>query len=523
MLDDVVANFLGTLSEVEFFDAFAAILRANDFFDINLTHGTSEHGKDFIAKRVEGGITFQYGIQTKVGNTNTSGWREVRDQIETIRTSSLSHPSFDEALPRKAVLATTGRLIAQATTESQDYANHYRDTTFEFKVWQLSDLLSMMTDSPETGLAGEPEAPLLGAVAAIFDKSFTEFSLEKISRLWANPTGEITGIWRTALSAFVLAHRLAGSGRRDLAALTGLHLIRAAWARNSDTNPPLVQAVAVADSGRGLFLYYANVLFDEVKALPIEAEEFVMVDTSFDEFVTYPVRCLRIIEILGLAGLAAKDDNYCRDISDFLETFIQKQDGASHPISDHWSVSLPVAVLLLYGTNRDLVIKWLQRICVWTVDHYESNYLGLAAPWSEPREEVSQLLLPGTGVSGIPRRSESFLATILLDLASSLEMPELYDELVNEIMAVRIFPCSVECNGGVGMYQDNLGDVFLESWVKFDENYVEHEGWPCSEPSRRSSPQFLQTIGRGWDLLALSSVLRDRWYPLAWRELIKLS
>ncbi len=36
-------------------DTFAAMLRANGFYDVHLTHGTAEHGKDFIAKRVEDG------------------------------------------------------------------------------------------------------------------------------------------------------------------------------------------------------------------------------------------------------------------------------------------------------------------------------------------------------------------------------------------------------------------------------------------------------------------------------------
>lgn len=88
------------------------------------------------------------------------------------------HPSYDPNLPRKAVLATTGRLVGQAPTEAQDYKANWDSDTFCFEVWQLNDLLTMMADAPETGLAGEPDAPLLGAVAAIYEHTFTETSVE---------------------------------------------------------------------------------------------------------------------------------------------------------------------------------------------------------------------------------------------------------------------------------------------------------------------------------------------------------
>jgi len=86
LLDDVVGAYLRTLSEVELFDPFQAILGANGFYDIHRTHGGAEFGRDFIAKRLEDGVTWQYGIQTKVGNLGEAALRnEVLGQIEEIR------------------------------------------------------------------------------------------------------------------------------------------------------------------------------------------------------------------------------------------------------------------------------------------------------------------------------------------------------------------------------------------------------------------------------------------------------
>jgi hypothetical protein len=519
LLNDVVANFLGTLSEVEFFDAFVAILRANGFYDVHLLHGATEYGKDFIAKRMEEGIAIQYAIQTKVGDIGAAGWHAVRNQIETIRLSTMSHPSDDLSLPRRAVLALTGRLVGLAPAESQDYKRRYDTATFEFGVWQLDDLLSMMTDAPEAGLAGEPDAPLLGAVAAIYEGTFTEVTLEELSRDWANPVGEATGIWRSALSAFVLAHRLALHGRRDLAALVGTHLVRSAWARCDNADPPPDDVVGVADAGKGLLMFHGEILFDGVQRLPDDPEKFLMATASFSDFVVYPVRCMRILELLGLMGLATEDPTLRRQIAEFCASFVERHPGASHPISDHWAVCIPPAALLIHEVRPELMAKWLQEICVWVVDHYEPGKAGLGQPWTVPDEEVVHLLIGGLPVANVERRPDSFLASVLLDLTASLELAEIYDSLINEIMAVKICPSIVQANEGVGFYQDNFGDVFIEPWVQYDGKYADHDGWECSEPHRNLVPCFLQRIGRTWDLLALSSVLRDRWFPLALREM----
>lgn len=519
MLNDVVANFLGTLSELEFFDAFVAILRANGFYDVHLLHGATEYGKDFIAKRMVDGEAIQYAIQTKAGNINASGWHAVRDQIETIRLSTLSHPSDDLSLPRRAVLAITGRLVGLAPAESQDYKRQYDSTTFEFEVWQLDDLLSMMTDAPEAGLAGEPDAPLLGAVAAIYEGTFTEANLEAVSRGWANPVGETAGIWRSALAAFVLAHRLALHGRRDLAALVGAHLVRSAWGRCHNTDPPPNEVVGVADAGRGLLMFHSQVLFNEVRALPEHPEQFVMATASFGDFVVYPVRCMRMLELFGLMGMATEDRELRREITEFCASFIERHPGASHPISDHWAVCIPPAALLIHDVQPELVGKWLQEICVWVVDHYELGKAGLSQPWMAPAEEVVHLLISGLPVANVERRPDSFLAAVLIDLSASLELAGVYDSLVNDVMAVKMFPTVVQASEGVGFYQDNFGDVFIEPWVQYDGKYADHDGWACSESHRNLTPSFLQRIGRTWDILAISSVLRDRWFPLAWRDM----
>jgi len=71
MLDDVIGNYIDSLTEREFDAPFMALLRLHGFFDIHFRHGSFEFGKDFIAKRVEDGKPYQYTFQTR---RETSGW-----------------------------------------------------------------------------------------------------------------------------------------------------------------------------------------------------------------------------------------------------------------------------------------------------------------------------------------------------------------------------------------------------------------------------------------------------------------
>ncbi len=56
MLDDVIGNYIDSLTEREFDAPFEALLRLHGFNDIHFLHGCFEFGKDFIAKRAEDGV-----------------------------------------------------------------------------------------------------------------------------------------------------------------------------------------------------------------------------------------------------------------------------------------------------------------------------------------------------------------------------------------------------------------------------------------------------------------------------------
>jgi hypothetical protein len=111
MLRNVLEDYLNSIKERDLDFPLSSLLQGMGFYDIHFTHGGVEFGKDFIAKRVDDGVEYQYAIQSKKGDINQALWRnEVRGQLEEAVVSDLSHPQFSTDLPRKAILVTTGRL-----------------------------------------------------------------------------------------------------------------------------------------------------------------------------------------------------------------------------------------------------------------------------------------------------------------------------------------------------------------------------------------------------------------------------
>jgi hypothetical protein len=518
LLDDVIASYLATLSEVEFFDAFAAVLNANGFYDVERTHGPGELGRDFIAKRSENGFVWQYAIQTKAGNMRVHDWREARNQIEDIRLGPHSMPGFDADLPRRAILALTGRLVgATAPSSAHGYKSEYDTETFIFDVWPLERLITMMVDAPEIGLAGTPDAAVLGAVAAIHVRAFREEHLDELSLGWISPGG--SDLWRAALVALVVSARLARSNRKDLAALVGPHLIRATWASVHAMEPVPPIALSVAEVGRGILLQYVDELRTELQLLGGGSVEFVGATQDVAAMITYPVRCMRFVELFGLAGLSEGILDRRREVAEACIAFIRSQPGASHPPSDNWAVSIVPAALLIAEFDPELVGRWLEEICVWTADFYGPNQSGLAGPWSTPREEIDHLVGAALESSALRRRTGSFLASVVLDLAASLELQPTYDAIRNEFLAVNADVQVVECNDDAALYRDTRDGVFLELRSEYDEYFATSPGWECAPHHRRPPNLYLERVGRGWDLLAICSVMRDRCFPSTLRGL----
>jgi hypothetical protein len=507
LLADVVADFLDSVTEREFDAPFLALLRAHGYSKIHLLHGQFEFGKDAIAQRGE--PPTQYGFQTKVGDINLPQWSsQVRGQVEITRTNDLAHPDYNTALPRKAVLVLTGRLVGGAPLEIQNYKQHIEaGGGFGFDVWDRERLIELMAASPDVGLTGFSDGPILELLGRTDQGKVTESSIERFSERWIGGTDGIA--WSALLEAAIIANRLRLAQRLDLACFTALCLLRAMWASAHRAEPPPERTIEQRDTAVAMFLNYSHDLWSTHSEELLDPKEIIRDDIGV--IVTYPVQCVRLIEILGLYGLCVSDE--AEGVANWLAQFIIAQPGAAHPISDRWAVSLIPAILLVSQFDSQVSRSYLTEVLRWMGDRHDNDGLGMAGPHAEAREEVEYLL--GSSLESVerPPRRQSYLAAVVLDLAALLEDEELYDLAYNEVAALDIRPFLALPRDDVSQYMATGHgiDVPLNTSPHYAESFAEGTDWRMAEHHDDDLTRYyLGRLGRLWDHLSISVVTRDR-------------
>jgi hypothetical protein len=149
---------------------------------------------------------------------------------------------------------------------------------------------------------------------------------------------------------------------------------------------------------------------------------------------TYRIRCLRVVEVLGLYGLLTGAPTSGR-VAAWLARFVATQPGASQPISDRWAVAvIPTVLLLSRGDNRAVLISYLAALNDWIAAAYQRG--GLAKPESDPVDELKYLF---SGVAGfdVVRRDDSYLAGVILELAGFIGLRNIYRTGRHQIDSLR--------------------------------------------------------------------------------------
>jgi hypothetical protein len=511
LLDDVVANYLDGLTEREFDAPLLSLLRSQGFDDVHLLHGAYEFGKDAIGKSDE--PRTQYAFQSKAGNLGLPEWSSIRGQIDMLRLNDLAHPGFDRSLPRVGVLVLTGRLTGAAPLDVQEYQKRAAERDEPpLEVWDRDKLVRLIAASPSGALAGAIEAPFLELIGRIESGRTTESDVELFSRRWIS---EGAAEWRSFLEASIVANRLRHADRLDLSCFAALALLRGVWAAAHGTEPLTKIVDEQAAIARDIFIEYARELWEGCSDELLEPRALIGGDPD-GIFVTYPVRCARLIELLGLLGLALDDGEERKEIATWLERFLANQPGSVHPISDRWAVSLiPALLLITSSAARGSALRELLR---WFGDRYENDGLGLASSDAPPDVEVEFLLGNSLEHLNQHRRGTSYVAAVILDLAALLELPDVYDLAFNEVAAVDASPEVPIPNDDVAQYL--VGAIPLDTSPRYAEHWSDRAGWEMAPHHDDDVQQYyLGRLGRYWDQLTLSVVTRDRHWVAGLRAL----
>jgi hypothetical protein len=515
VLADAIGNYIDTLTEREFDAPFIALLRFLGFDDIHFIHGPFEFGKDFIAKKRDAGERKQYVFQTKAGDIGITLWNGCRGQIDLLRTSVLAHPNFDPTLPREARFICTGRLVGGATLAAQEYSAQLSSRReLDFQVWDKESLVEIIATSPEIALGGDNSAIWLNTLSRSKLNDLTDADIEEVSRSWS---GHLP---RATIECAILGHSLLLTSRTDLACYAALCLIRAAWQFGHGQVPPGQTTVAVADTGRSLFKFYASRLLVDLSEVPKDEKEFFFAQNEPGLIVTYPVRCARVIEILGLLCSLAMEEGApeADELLTAVADWAQKHPGALHPISDRWAVSIsPALGCLIRGRKPSVARQILRDMTKWVGDRYDEDNLGLAPYDSPPETEVQYLLSSSFEFAKLVRNPSSYLATIVLDFALIGDFEQEYSTAHNDFAAVGALPWVKEVDDSVHQYSYDPINTRVEPNVPFIENWSQRNGWKASPYHLRvPDSRYLERVGRLWDMFAVSAVLRDRHFVDCW-------
>jgi len=532
MLRNVLEDYLSSIIERDLDYPLSALLQAMGFYDIHFTHGGVEFGKDFIAKRVEDGNEYQYAIQSKKGDINQELWRnKIRGQLEEAIVIDLSHPQFNTALPRKAILVTTGRLIGNAHLASQEFKAKLEaeKKVAALDFWEKEQLAQLSEEFGFTGfhitakgLAGFGQFYMTYSKA--IEGTLSDREIEEFSRLWIDEALDYRRrIFRASLEAEIIAIKLLETGRYYEAISVYLALSRLVMAATYETAEPFVTEI-LKEIVNDKILPLCKTFLEQFQSEWQEAEQDLIrlcVPRAAFPMLQYLVWCARVTEIGGLYFFLTPDESEREKTIAFLLDFIGHEKGTAHIPGDRYAVSVVWPTLaLLKGGKRDEALDFIKKGVVWLCDRLEQGW-GLARYDADEKEETRILLgVPFDFIKGQKQRG-SYLATVLADLAAFMEIAEFYGVVYNDIEACEVGYSYWQFPDTKAIFTIETEEVISYPNITHQESMNTFEDYEYSEHIKHEPDSFQITRKAGLNTLILLSVfLKDRYFPKMWRAIL---
>jgi hypothetical protein len=528
MLRNVLADYLDRATERELDLPTYLLLPELGFHDVHFTHGAVEFGKDFIAKKWEDGAEVQYSFQSKVGDIGQADWRNtIQGQILESVLSSLSHPNFDARLPHQVVLLTTGDLKGNARLEMQNLNTRIQEKYKERPIifWGRENLVTFFEQhglvgihhTTASGYAEHGRFFLIYGDALRGNVSCQE--IEEYSRQWIDtPPERDRRLLRCAVEAEVLAQRCLEHGRFFEAIYVHLARLRMICASvyldgpAGDLAELYAQAIARLRDLCSTCLTGIRQRWQEGRDLltTIGAE-------GGAGMTVYLAQCSRIMEIVGLLYFTTRDADEKRETATFLADFLRAERGCGHPLSDRYTVGVVLTTVILYDRQETALARTLLTdVTNWLCDRYERG-LGLASVEADELVETNTLL--GYPFASVPidRPTGSFLATAVCDLAAFLGDEGFYSDVVNDIIAAKIYPEYWQAQDSAGVCRIESADVIEFPNIRYEDTLTDFREYRFAEHIRHEVDSFRVAEALGpQSLVMLAVFLRDRYFPKAW-------
>jgi|SRR6185369_13761087 len=535
MLRTLLEDYFANIKQERDFDfPLMSLLAAMGWYDIHLTHGDREIGKDFIAKKIEEGVEYQYAIQSKKGDINQKKCaEEVIPQLTLAAIVGLPHPQFDKSLPRRVILVSTGKLIGNAGYILQDFNDSLEKIHHQEKVefWGTNQLiplfeqygLSSIHQLTAQGLQGFAQFYLTYSKA--LDGKLTDKEIETFSQLWIDPNLDYRKrILRASIEAEIIAVKLVGNGLLYDALITYLALARTVMSCMYEVEDDFLTEVyqqILDENIIPLCREFRTAVTEKWEASDKQLLAVVGSEAATLPMLHYIVWCARALEISSLNFFLAQEQTERDGICGFLREFIEKEPGCGHIPSDRYATTLVWTTLaLIKCEKRQEAIHLIKRAVIWLCDRLDKGF-GLASYDADEYQQTATLVGYPFDAVKVHKNTSSFLATVLADLAAFTNDQEFYSLVVNDFAAVELayeywqFPDTSALftilSDESRTYPNTVHEPTLSTFE--DYQYAQHI---VEEPSK-----FRITDKTGLSsLLLLSVLLKDRYFPKIWNEFL---
>lgn len=533
MLRNVLEDYLNSVVEIDLDYPLMSLLQAMGFYDIHYTHGAVEFGKDFIAKRVENNVEYQYGIQSKKGDIGQALWRnEIRGQLEEAIISDLSHPQFNTALPRKVVLVTSGRLSGNARLASQEFKSRLEmdGRVQELLFWEKEQIIQFSEEYGLTGIHQNTAKGLAGFAQfyLIYSKAIqgilSDREIEEFSRLWLDESLEYRKrILRASIEAGIIGSKLVEAGQIYGAIIIYLSLARVIMASTHENDDPFIIDI-YTELVEEKITPLCKQFFQQLRTEWEGAEKSLLhlsITNGFFQLLHYLVWCSRALEIVSLYFFLVKNNVEKDDAVTFLAEFVEAEEGCGHIPGDRYTISLvwPILAFIQVGMP-DKAINLVKRSVVWLCDRVEKDF-GLARYEADEYEETAMLLGTSFDFIKVEKNRSSFLATAMTDLAAFIGDKEFYADVVNDIEACELAYEYWQFPDTKAIYTIDTEECITYPNITHYYELTTFEDSEYAEHIKHEPPSFQITKKIGTSsLIMLSVLLKDRYFPKVWRDII---
>jgi hypothetical protein len=511
--EQVVDAFLNNIKkEADLYLPFMAMLRAQGYRKVHLLAGHYEHGKDIIAQRTDSdGRIVQYVFPIKKDNLDQDKWAKLRAQLNECVDYNYAHADFDGMATRQIIIVFSGEAVGKVGEWIQNFNENTAPKLGIPPVilWGRDRLKEMFRSEDCLTKVNWVE------IASFLEKVTTGAGfgyIEANTQSWAIGIMNAEGLWARGVELGFLWAFLRGKNLRLHASQLTLCLLRAVMSAEDEQRVSAYDASALVHFVKDALCADSKEFLVWFSTLPNDQRIRALIRFTGTELVEFSCRTLLILQTISLSiingSLSLKETTVARELMELCLGI----EAIGKPISDNFAPTIIVIATAAKILGID-VQPWLKRIAIWVCNSHADDSPGLALSGSNEQEEIWRTCGAPIDNALYPKISNSMLAAAILDLCSIFSFADLYNDVMADLNTLRINPIRKIPDKYSDELFSNKQACYVPPHQDYSISWLGDEGWINSGAHRKAdSIRPFNDGERDWIGLALSLVLRDRWW-----------